>query len=481
VSLRARLAVLTGAAVGCAVVIAAVVSYGVVRDQLYKQVDDTLRARAAELASFTLSGFSASGAVGGKQIQIVLPGQSPPPSLISGMSQSGLQQGGVATGVPSTSLGAAGSYTQFVSANGVTVLSPGEFQQLPLSPADLAAARGQAALTLRTDSVNGTSVRIATAPMPGGLAVMVARPLNETDAVLTNLRDLLFLIGLAGVALAAGLGVVVARATMRPVRRLIAAAEHVAGTRDLSRRLDVRGDSELDRLAGSFNRMLAALDHSEEVQRRLVADASHELRTPLTSLRTNIEVLAHDRRMPSAERRRLLAGVLGQLERLSDLVGGLIDLARGGEPVSAVADVALGDVVSVVAGTARTHWPGLVFAVSADESVVHGDEVRLERAIGNLVDNAAKWSPAGATVDISVDRGTVRVRDHGPGVAPADRLRVFDRFWRSPTARHMPGSGLGLAIVRQVAQAHRGDVNVEDADGGGSLFILKLPLASSLQ
>jgi two-component system sensor histidine kinase MprB len=480
--LRARLAALTGGAVACAVVVAAVVSYGVVRDQLYKQVDDTLRARVAELSSFTVVGFGAlPTGTATRSIRIAGPGQSAL-SFVSGGSQSeyGLQTNVIASGVPTTPLGAAGGYTQFVTATGATALSPGESSQLPLTPADLSAARGQAAVTLRSENVNGTAVRIATAPMASGLAVMVARPLDETNAVLANLRTLLLLIGVAGVALAAGLGIVVARATMRPVRRLIAATEHVAGTRDLTRRLDVRGDSELDRLAGSFNRMLAALDHSEEVQRRLVADASHELRTPLTSLRTNIEVLAHDRRMPPAERRRLLASVVGQLQRLSDLVGGLIDLARGGEPVSSIDDVALGDVANVVAGTARAHWPGLVFAVTADQSVVHGDAGRLERAIGNLVDNAAKWSPAGETVDISVEGGTVRVRDHGPGVAAADRVRVFDRFWRAPSSHHTPGSGLGLAIVRQVAQAHRGDVTVDDADGGGSLFTLTLPLANAL-
>ena len=125
---------------------------------------------------------------------------------------------------------------------------------------------------------------------------------------------------------------------MRPVRRLIAATDHVAGTRDLTRRIHVRGGSELDHLAMSFNRMLEALERSETVQRQLVADASHELRTPLTSLRTNIEVLADDRRMPAPERRRLLASVVGQLERLTNLVTGLIDLARGSDPVSAQAD-----------------------------------------------------------------------------------------------------------------------------------------------
>ena len=443
----------------------------------------------------TVTGFGGGSISGAGQIQIVSGGgvsqqngPCPQPgdtsqcsvSTRSGPGFAGLSTGNViAVGVPSTALGAAGGYTQFVDAQGTRVLSPGESQRLPVTAADLAVARGQSALTLRTEEVKGVAVRVATAPMASGLAVMVARPLDETESVLGNLRNLLLLICAAGVALAAGLGIVVARTTMRPVRRLIAATEHVAGTRDLTRRIDVRGGSELDKLAGSFNRMLEALDLSEATQRQLVADASHELRTPLTSLRTNIEVLAQARRMPAPERRRLLASVEGQIERLANLVTGLIDLARGSEPVNAQGDVVLSDVVAQVGAGARAHWPDLAFAISADDSVVHGDAIRLERAISNLVDNAAKWSPAAGTVEVSVARGAVRVRDHGPGVAPADTARVFDRFWRAPAARQMPGSGLGLAIVRQIAQAHRGVVTVDQADGGGAVFVLRLPLAGS--
>jgi two-component system sensor histidine kinase MprB len=311
--------------------------------------------------------------------------------------------------------------------------------------------------------------------MAPGLAVMVARPLDETDSVLANLRAMLLVIAVAGIALAAGLGIIVARTTMRPVRRLIAATEHVAGTRDLTHRIDVHGGSELDRLAASFNRMLEALDRSEENQRQLVADASHELRTPLTSLRTNIEVLSHDRRMPAAERRRLLDSVEGQIGRLSGLVTGLIELARGNDLINTETDVSLAAVVEMVAATARSHWPKLTFMVTADDTAVRGDGMRLERAIGNLVDNAAKWSAEDGRVEITVERGEVRVRDHGPGVAPADRQHVFDRFWRAPSARQMPGSGLGLAIVRQVAQAHGGEADVDGAAGGGALFTFRLP------
>jgi two-component system sensor histidine kinase MprB len=512
-SLRTRLAILTGATVACAVVIAAIISYSVVRNQLYQQIDESLRTRVSELTSLQIGGSSGGTAQAANQIEIVTgsgthqsacdltatgpvscpdkAGPLPPSGGVSCTATNGHKQctysgpplpaagAVVALGVPDTTLGAAGGYTQFVSSHGTKVLSPGENGPLPVTTADLAVAKGRAQTTLRTQSVKGTIVRIATAQMAPGIAVMVARPLDETDSVLANLRELLFFIAVAGIALAAGLGIVVARTTLRPVRRLIAATEHVAGTRDLTHRIEVDGGSELNTLAASFNRMLEALDRSEETQRQLVADASHELRTPLTSLRTNIEVLSQDRRMPAAERRRLLGSVEGQIGRLSGLVTGLIELARGNDPINAETRVPLADVLEMVVATARSHWPKLTFMVTADDTAVRGDGMRLERAIGNLVDNAAKWSPADGRIEITLERGEVRVRDHGPGVAPADREHVFDRFWRAPSARQMPGSGLGLAIVRQVAQTHSGDVHVHDAVGGGAVFILRIPPVSS--
>ncbi|HEX4580146.1 MAG TPA: HAMP domain-containing protein, partial [Candidatus Dormibacteraeota bacterium] len=306
-SLRARLAVLTGAAVAFAVVVGAILSYNLVRDQLYQQVDDSLRARISELTSFSVA-IGDAGTGGGKQIQIVAqhpagqtsgsltcpaggngaspnpaptpvpvpPGCTPPPTQSGNMPA--FAGAVMAVGVPSTSLGAAASFTQFITSQGDRALSPGEVDKLPVNVTDRAVAAGRAPTTLRTDTIDGVRVRVATAQMPGavashGVAVMVARPLDETEAVLANLRELLVLIGAAGVALAAGLGVFVARTTMRPVRRLIAATDHVAGTRDLSRRIHVRGGSELDHLAMSFNDMLAALERSEATQRQLVADA----------------------------------------------------------------------------------------------------------------------------------------------------------------------------------------------------------------
>jgi two-component system sensor histidine kinase MprB len=219
--------------------------------------------------------------------------------------------------------------------------------------------------------------------------------------------------------------------------------------------------------------MLAALDTSVRAQRQLVADASHELRTPLASLRTNIEVLAGGKPLPEEERQKLLADVIGQVEELSTLVGDLVEIDR--VQTEEVDDVRLDELVSGAVGRARVRSPRVAFRASLEESVVRGARAQLDRAVSNLLDNAAKWSDS---VDVSVAGAEVTVRDHGPGIAAKDLPHVFDRFYRADDARHLPGSGLGLAIVRQVAQAHGGEATAENAPDGGAVFHLRLQPSS---
>jgi two-component system, OmpR family, sensor histidine kinase MprB len=218
--------------------------------------------------------------------------------------------------------------------------------------------------------------------------------------------------------------------------------------------------------------MLEALEGSVRAQRRLVADASHELRTPLTSLRTNIEVLAQGNGLAPPARRRLLADVVAQLEELSVLVGDLVDLAREQEPDLTAEDVRLDLLVEDAVARARRHAPHVRFEVRTEPALVRATAARLDRALANLLDNAAKWSPSGSVVEVrSSADGEVEVRDHGPGIAESDLPFVFDRFYRAPAARGLPGSGLGLAIVRQVAETHGGTVRVENAEGGARLVL----------
>ncbi len=439
-SFRARIAIAAAAAVALAVVLASVVVFFLVRDQLRSQVDEALEVRADKIAHTPLD-FESREAV---SLTLLSPGFGEPTSIM-----------------------------QVVKADG-GVLSPYEDIEFPAPDAAVEVARGNAPGFFSDADIAGTHARMLTFQYSPGIAIQVARPLTEVDESLSRLRTFLIIIALAGIGGAAALGLIVSRAALAPVRRLTDTAERVSRTGDLSERIDVTGKDELSSLATSFNSMLAALEDSTRAQRQLVADASHELRTPLTSLRTNIEVLASDRALPVEDRKRLLSDVVDQLGEMTSLIAELIELARAEQQSVEPEDVRLDVAAAEALERARRNHPDVQFASALAESTVHGVPSTIERAIGNLLDNAAKWSPAGSSVELAVTDGVVTVRDHGPGIAEEDLPYVFDRFYRARTARGMPGSGLGLAIVRQVAEAHGGDVVAERAAGGGTRMVLRL-------
>jgi two-component system sensor histidine kinase MprB len=439
-SFRARLALVAAVAVALAIVIASFVVYFVVRDQLRGTVDDSLRTTVTQIANTPVHDFEHFTA-------------------------------------PPSELGGAPGYPQIVTAQGEVFLPRGvRTSPLPVNNDVTRIARTGSGTLFMDAEVNDLHVRIVTVPyrLAPGVAVEIARPLTEVDHSLGRIENYLILIGGAGIAIAAGLGLVVSRAALAPVRRLTAATETVTETGDLSQRIDATGRDELSRLAASFNAMLGALEESTRAQRQLVADASHELRTPLTSLRTNIEVLASDRRLPPGERERLLKDVIEQLGEMTTLIAELIDLARGEQLTAEPEDVRLDLVAADAVERARRNQPSVEFVTDLHESVVHGVPSTIERAVANLLDNAAKWSPSGGDVEVGVRDGAVTVRDHGPGIDEEDLPYVFDRFYRARAARGLPGSGLGLAIVRQVAEAHGGTVVAERADGGGTRIVLRL-------
>jgi two-component system sensor histidine kinase MprB len=440
-SFRARLTLAAALAVAVAVAVASLVAYLAVRSQLRGQVDEALADRAEVFERMPIDVFR-------------------------------LHSGQVFARVPRAVLGGAEGYVQLVTADGDVRRAAGDDVALPVDERTRAVAAGEEGRYYSDADVQGVHVRILTVPLAPGLAGQVTRPLTEVDDSLARLRTILLLVSLGGIGLAAALGLVVARTALAPVKGLTEATEHVTDTRDLASRIDVRGDDELSRLAASFNTMLAALEDSARAQRRFVADASHELRTPLTSLRTNIEVLARAESMPQAERERLLADVVEQLAEMSALVAELVALDRAEASPEDRQDVRLDLLAGTALERARRNTAGVGFEATLEESVVRGAPVAIERAIGNLLDNAAKWSPPGAAVQVTVAGGEVAVRDHGPGIDEADLPHVFDRFYRAPSARHLPGSGLGLAIVRRVAEAHGGSVSVERPEGGGTLVRL---------
>jgi two-component system, OmpR family, sensor histidine kinase MprB len=367
-----------------------------------------------------------------------------------------------------------GDAVQLIDGSGLPVPAfPGGPQILPIDAAARAVAtHRQPNYFIRNTTIQGIHAREVVAPTREG-AVIVARSLASTDHELQRLQLILVLVSLGSVAVAAAGGALVSRTTLAPVRRLTGAAERIAETGDPSERVpEMSGRDELSRLGRAFNTMLAALEESIETQRRFVADASHELRTPLTSLQTNIEVLKHQERLDPAQRGELFADLEREAHEMRDLIAALLELARGDANLEQVA-VPLDELVENVVDRARARFPSVHFNAHIEPTTVEGVPERLERAVWNLLENAGKWTAPGSSVDVTLAGGELRVRDHGPGIAPEDRVHVFDRFYRASSARSLPGSGLGLAIVREVAEAHGGSVSAEDAPGGGALLRLK--------
>lgn len=435
-SFRARVALAAAAAVAVAVVGISIGAYVLVRDSLRDEVDRSLSQRSVrtELAPF------------GRRFGTIRP----------------------------PAFGGAAGYLQLVGADGATLRPPGDDVPLPVDDADLAVARGESGARYADVEVDGIHLRVLTRPVPGG-ALQLARPLEEVDASLSRLRAALLVAGGAGIALAALLGLVVSRTAVAPLGRLADEAEAIGATGDLTRRVGIAGTDEIGRLGHRFDEMLAALESSELARRQLVADASHELRTPIATVRTNVDLLARHPDLSPPERDAALETARAQLEELSALVTDLVEVARdGSEPAAPPEAFRLDEVVGDAVGRVERAYPAIRFSVEHEPTVVDGVADRVHRAVSNLLDNAAKWSPEGGVVEVRVRGAEVVVRDHGPGIDPDDLPHVFERFYRAPTARSTPGSGLGLAIVQRVAAEHGGAVTAENAADGGARFALRL-------
>ncbi|MEI8105481.1 MAG: HAMP domain-containing sensor histidine kinase [Actinomycetes bacterium] len=442
--LRTRLVLVAAVAVAAAVAFASVIVYFLVRGELRGQIDRNLQAQAGQIAHGP--GYLYRHYAG--KVYVLY------------------QRGPLFSG-----------YFQLVDKAG-NVYIPETFLSSTPEIAVTAQARAVAAGTGKPyffdTRLHGQDTRVLTQPSSDGYAVQVVGQLSGVDHELSRIKLWLLLVTFGGVAVASAAGFLVARATLRPVGDLSDAAERVRATRDLSQRIPVGGSDELSRLAATFNAMLESLDEAAKRQRQLVQDASHELRTPLTSLRTNIEVLAHGGDLPPDDRAQLLSDVVTQLGEMTSVIGELTELARGEAQQPATEDVRLDLVTEDAIRRAQRNHPSVTFVGNLAPTLVTGTAAGLERAIGNLLDNAGKWSPAGSQVDVSLADGELSVRDHGPGISDDDLPHVFERFYRATSARSMPGSGLGLAIVQQVAEAHEGSVSAERAPDGGTLMRLRI-------
>ncbi|MGP2436734.1 sensor histidine kinase [Streptomyces sp. JW3] len=462
--LRSRLALLVAAAVAFAVAAVSVTCWFIVQGKLYDQLDDELQKATALRDPKQVN-----------QIQEALATCTQTPR-VSGFGNN--------------------TYSQVVTADGTTCLFTNSAGEIKVTDADkkvvAQSGTGNGILRNGTDE-DGKALRVLTVPLPltnrttqtpADAALIAAVPLDGTQSTLNDLALLLLLVSGIGVLGAGAAGLAVARAGLRPVDKLTEAVEHVARTEDLSVRIPVDDDSEdeIARLSHSFNSMTSSLANSRELQQQLIADAGHELRTPLTSLRTNIELLTRSeetgRPIPAADRKALLASVKAQMTELAALIGDLQELSRPdtGQHTGRTQIVAWQEIVESALRRARLRGPELTITADVEPWYVRAEPAALERAVVNILDNAVKFSPEGGTVDVRLTAGVLTVRDHGPGVSADELPHVFDRFWRSESARALPGSGLGLSIVARTVQQAGGEVALTPApEGAGTVATIRLP------
>jgi two-component system sensor histidine kinase MprB len=436
-SLASRVTVLTTLAVGFAVSIVAFAAYATVRTQTVGALDESLRARAyAAAKTNTLNSLVQQSAPSWSLVRITFVDASSDP---------------------------------------VRIYKAGE-NAIAVGSREISVARGEADGSARTVYSQGERWRVVAVPAGDGQALVLAQSLQPTDRMLDRLGLVMLLFGVAGMIIAGLAGWGVARNGLRPVRRLTASVEDIARTQRLDP-IPIEGSDEVARLAQSFNEMLHALSASQHRQRQLVADAGHELRTPLTSLRTNLDLLVQadaSSGLSPESRTELLDDVRAQIREMTTLIGDLVELARD-EPVSpTVEPVELTAVLGQAVARVRRR-ADVEFDVHTSPWWVTGDADALERAITNLLDNAAKWSPEGGVVTVRLDAGTLMVADQGRGISAEDLPHVFERFYRSAESRGMPGSGLGLSIVRSIAERHAGMVRAGSGPDGGAAFWLTIP------
>lgn len=364
---------------------------------------------------------------------------------------------------------------QIIGPRGALISPTG--QELPVSPNDRRIATAvPVKQSFRSVQIDRVEHRLLTVGLGNGRgAVQVARSLAETNHVLGALRTRIFTAALVAAVAAAIIGWALARQMTERLTRLTGAAESVASTRDPAVQIPVSGTDETARLGLAFNEMLLALSRARDDQQRLVQNAGHELRTPLTSLRTNVFALSHAENIGDDQRQRILNDLTSETEELTSLINELIELAtdrRNDEPTTAVG---LGEVIEQIVARASQR-SGREIRVVADGSVAEVRRSSIVRAIGNLLENAAKFDQSGGPIDISCVNGRIEVLDRGPGLAPEDLDHVFERFYRAEDSRSLPGSGLGLAIVADIVSQHDGTVFAQNRPGGGAIIGFELPL-----
>lgn len=453
---RSRVITATVAAAAIAVVLACLASFVTTRNALLHSVDESLIENSAH--------------------SHVIPGSS---GSLRKESSTGDENAQVT-----------GSYFEIVLPNGSTLPT----SNVPIDQTTLQVAKGVVTTqVLRTITFGGQSYRELIVALPANSIVNCPTGVCQISTTAAQLfivditgqvRELhhlvttLLLVAASGLLLALGLGLFLARQALHPLEEVTNEIESVAETNDLQYRLAEGDADELGRLRRVFNRLLHSVENSQTLQRQLVLDASHELRTPLTSLRTNAQVLSRAPHLSDEELHQITDDMITQVDELAALVTDLGELARGERSEGPVEKLRLDDCVEECVETARTYarLRDITIDVDLEESYVLGRHDRLVRAVSNLLTNAVKFTPRNGRIVVTSKNGSVSVSDSGSGIADEDQSFIFDRFWRSPSARSLPGSGLGLAIVAQVVDELEGTVDVgRDPELGGARLTITLP------
>ena len=360
---------------------------------------------------------------------------------------------------------------------------------VPILPGDLAAATdGQA---VRAVEIGGEAYRMTVEPIvaPGGRRVgyiawaASTRDLGSLEA--TVLSALVFG-GLVLVAISFRAGSILARGALAPVADVTDTARAIALSGDFAARVEGgRSGDEVGDLAIAFNEMLAALEQNHQTLQRFLGDASHQLRSPLTTIRASLD-LALRPGLDEAERTALLADAKSEAERMGRLVADLLSLARAESGVRLdFGPVELDAVLVEAVRVQRQAAPHVRLSVaSVEPAVVDGDRDRLRELFGILLENAARYTPAGGVITASLairdDRVVATVSDTGIGLDEADRAHLFERLYRGRRARELrpSGTGLGLAIAQWIVEAHGGSIELDNREGGGTVATVSLPLRS---
>lgn len=490
-SLRLRMGLAAGLAVAIAVVAVVISAYAGTSSELTGQLDQSLKNLTSQVvgnapprqpkdtnpSSDNTSNSSSSqgpeeGGSDSSGPDVDDQKSAPPAPTYQGTAGQDCDEGLGLTSNRGGNFGGATGVLTLVQRNGLTCAPGGQKYIIPVTPRFRQIAASGHGRQFTDLEVKGTEIRVAATGLGRRGALLVALPFTDVHQALERQLILLIIVGSGGIAFAAFLGVLVARAALAPIARFTRQTERIAANPDrLDReRLDVHGGDELARLAHTFNRTLDALEESVQSQRNLVADASHELRTPISTIRANIQLMRDERLLSDEDRDALRRDIIEELDELTALVGDVVELARGTKLSVDQGDVRVDEIVADVVERARRRAPDLEVTTSLEPTLVFGEGDRIARAVSNLLDNAAKYAAGGGPVEVSLHDGILEVRDHGPGFTEEDLPFVFDRFHRAREARSKAGSGLGLAIVRQAAEAHGGFAEAANAPGGGALM-----------